>query len=88
MKRKVVVKPLKKRMLHVTWRDSCSLGGRVWQRGKEAEDMKPSVVQSVGFLVAETPISLTLAPHVTDDGDVAGDMCIPKGCIIKRRRLA
>ena len=78
--------------LEVTWRDSvASGGGQTWFTLKEAkrwgrDDLK---FVTVGFFVMEDDDYLVLATSRTarTGGKVGGLWSIPKGCIIKRRKL-
>lgn len=77
------------RLLYVEWLDSCSVVGGVWKRGGAVRDSEPSLVKSVGFVVARDKERIVLAAHVADDGSdyLGGDMCIPRSAVKKVRRL-
>jgi len=73
------------RALYIEWLDASSLTGGVWHSNEDAKDLEVITVTSVGFVVAETKDSITLAPHISTD-EVCGDLCIPK-CAIKKKRI-
>lgn len=69
--------------LYLEWEDSCSLGGRVWHDQKA--DVGTSLCKTAGFVIKEDNKSITIASHITPEGDMAGDITIPKRAITKRR---
>lgn len=80
------------RILIVTWRDSVSsTGGPTWFSPEEAKVWGEDDITfcTVGFFVMEDEHNLVLAPSIVDrsHGKVGGLWSIPKGCIIKRRKL-
>lgn len=77
---------MNRKLVHVTWADSASYDAG-WKSNGKVADMVPSYIDSVGWVVAETDGHLTLGAHISDQGHVTGEMCIPKGCILKRRRV-
>ena len=73
--------------LYLEWDDSSSLGGRgVWRR----QDEKPVslMCKTAGFVISEDAKSITIAGHITPEGDMAGEITIPKCAITKRRILS
>lgn len=75
------------KILEVTWQDSCS-STQSWTKRDEALEWGESgvVARTVGFFVAENEDWLTLAASCHDD-QYGGLWNIPKGCIVRRRRL-
>jgi len=81
-------------MLHVTWIDSEShvdergSTGGVWvekdQLVKELEEV--SLCTTIGFVIAENEVWLQLANSIAN-GDVGGDLRIPKAAIQTRVEL-
>lgn len=71
---------------YIEWLDSHSthLPG-TWHE-PEALSNKITVIYSVGFILKESSKSVTLVSSVTE-GQVAGDITIPKVAIIKRKRI-
>lgn len=77
---------------YVLWSDSCVSGQGPWH---SAEDLKEwlgerHLIESVGFLIFESKDHIVLAGsrHGVDEGlRTADEMKIPKGCIIRRKRL-
>jgi hypothetical protein len=74
------------RILIVTWNDSCSLRNG-WKDTAEVAAMSPCSIESIGFVVSDTKSHVTLASSLDDQGHAEGEMCIPKGCIVRKRRL-
>lgn len=70
----------KRRLLQVTWNDSCGLRNG-WRGGTEVGDMVPSRIESVGFVVSDTVTHITLTASVDEFDNMCGEICIPKGCI-------
>jgi hypothetical protein len=80
------------RLLEVTWLDSISSGGQqTWFTPEEAIawGREELIFQSVGYVVMEDETNLVLATSRTAQagGKVGGLWSIPKGSIVKRRRL-
>lgn len=76
------------KMLYVEWEDSISYGGgRTWNSKADIETNESyRMCQTVGFVVKETKVCLTLAGGKgAQDSSFAGDITIPKCAIIKRR---
>ena len=69
--------------LYLEWEDSCSLGGRVWH--DQDAHVSTSICMTTGFVIKEGKQSITIASHITPQGDMAGDITIPKRAITKRR---
>jgi len=83
---------MKRRILEVTWRDSMASGGQqTWFNPDEALDWGKDDLQitNVGYVVMEDGNYLVLSSSQTAraGGKVGGLWSIPKGSIIKRRRL-
>jgi hypothetical protein len=76
----------KRKLVIVTWADSAAFDAG-WKDDTKVERMAPSRITSVGWLMAETKTHVTLAAHITSEGHVTGEMCIPRGCVLKRRAV-
>ena len=72
--------------LYIEWEDSCSLKGGIWHR--QEDPIAPIICKTAGFVIEENKRSITIASHVTTDGDMAGDITIPKRAITMRRILS
>lgn len=68
---------------YVEWHDACGQSG--WMNAEDAKD--PMQVRSVGIVMKETPLALSLSPGITEDGQFMGFITIPKGWIRKRKKL-
>lgn len=78
----------KRRLLQVTWIDSCSIDGAgTWKDIDRVAGMAPCRVESVGWVIAEHSDFITLAASVDRDDHASGEICIPKGCIVRKRLL-
>ena len=83
---KVVPVGSKSSLYVVDWWDHCSSSGS-WSSLEQVKAMAPVLIRSVGFIVAETKDTITLVAHSDSIGhNVAGDICILKACI-KRKKL-
>jgi len=70
----------------IEWRDSCSLRGGVWNDQNDLAQCSPSQCRSVGWVVSENKMSITLAAHASET-QASGDMCIPKTAVVRRWTL-
>lgn len=70
-------------LLWIEWVDSVG-SGVVWTLLEDAPMGDKMGVTSIGWLICETPESITIAAHFGAVGVVSGDMTIPK-CAIKGR---
>lgn len=74
-------------ILRVEWVDSVSPSEASWQSHEQVEDLSKGLsCTSVGLLVREDKISLTLAGSWSDV-DYHGLMVIPKVAVTKRRKI-
>ncbi len=75
------------RLVRINWKDSCSLvGGGVWSDRDEVKKLKPSDIISVGWVIKENKKKITIAAHFSPY-QASGELCIPKGCIVKIEEL-
>ena len=74
------------KLVYVEWLDAVSIGTGGWVKLRDVEKLTPDLVRSVGWVVEETRDYLTMISH-NGDNEVAGEFCIPKACIRKRRVL-
>ena len=70
-------------MTEIEWIDTLCLSS--WSIADE--DLKCPVVKSVGYMVRETKDTVVLAGMIGEDGTVNAVQVIPKGCIVKRRKV-
>ncbi len=66
-------------IVEIRWVDPASTLG--WR--PPAEDITPSEVHGVGFLVRETEEYVVICGHVSEDGNWADPISIPQGCVVK-----
>lgn len=71
----------------VEWMDSCSLKGGTWNDTEHVEELSPHQVRSVGWLLKEDRDVIVLVPHAAQH-QVSGELCILKGTIVRRWKLA
>ena len=81
-----------KRIYLIEWYDSYSLGDG-WLSVRSLKKPKKMVCVSVGYILKETKDVILIASHITDIrekkclGTTRGILIIPKGTIIKKKRL-
>ena len=74
------------KLVYIKWLDHCSFDANEWHKPEDFKTLEPITVQTVGWVINETPTSLTLV--ATNGGDThTGEMCIIKSCIVKRKGL-
>lgn len=75
------------RMIYVEWYDPTSETDNSWTPVSACVGHL-AVCRSLGFLIKETELTITVAGHVDDDGsDFSGEINIPKACIISIRDI-
>jgi hypothetical protein len=75
-------------LVMVEWRDSASLGGgRPWHPAEACAELEPHTLVSVGWVMVEDAARLVLFAHTDRCSQVAGEICIPKACVVRRWRL-
>jgi len=73
------------KLVHVTWRDSCSPTWK-WQDRDGIEMYGHATCFSVGWLLRDDKTDMVLAASY--GGEDVGDVtAIPKGCVVKVRKL-
>jgi hypothetical protein len=75
---------LKLPLVSVKWQDSYAEHG--WE-SLDSLVMKIATVQSIGYVLKEDKISITLVQSTSDTGAYDHIITIPKGCIIERRKV-
>ncbi len=70
-------------IVEVEWLDSCEFSG--W-RDKDLTGLSLSHVHTVGYLVQETPDSITLVMNISDD-HYGAIWVIPKGSIKSQKKI-
>ena len=68
----------------VEWEDSFGLFG-IWNSRESVEELRPSIITTVGFVVKEEKSHMTLTASVTqgESSDMQGPICIPRRAIKK-----
>ena len=74
-------------LLLIVWADAVT-EGHGWRSLERIRILDPEIIYTVGWLVKETPASITLVSSITSDGDADGDIVLPKGCILQRVLLS
>ena len=72
-------------IIEIEWIDAISLGDD-WVEDEDL-DTKPAPSLSVGYLLAETDLAITIAALVNEEF-FANGITIPKGCIVQVRTLS
>ena len=75
-----------KKLVEVTWLDSCSLEGGVWHSKKTAKRVKPAVCYSAGYVISESKKHITIAAH-DSPYQTCGALTIPRGAITSMKKL-
>jgi len=71
------------KLLLVEWQDTVTIGD--WYGN--LEEIKPSAVEVVGWLVRDTKDFIVLSSMRNLDGLHGSICCIPKGCIVTHKEL-
>lgn len=70
------------RLVIVTWVDPTS-GTHGWKDRADVEKLKPWRCRSVGWIVVDDGETLTIVSTISNtDGDVDGEVCIPRACVL------
>ena len=77
----------KRKAVIVDWVDSCSFGRQAWRPREESEQITPSNIQSVGFVLTEDKTRIVLTGSLDEEDHASGCHTIPRGCIRRMRRL-
>jgi hypothetical protein len=76
-------------LVHVQWYDHNSFSFNVWRSLNEFDDPAPMLVDSVGYVVSETPEVLAIAAHAAfETNNFTGEMMIVKNAIKKIKILS
>lgn len=74
------------RLVLIEWLDAYSA-----ESGWKTEDVlvaqRPIKIKSVGYIAADDPMFITLASSIAADGDMDGDITIPRGMVVEIRDL-
>ena len=71
--------------LRIDWIDSVTWSN-LWMDDKELAELELRPIVSRGELVKETPVAIFLAQSITDN-EHRNIIGIPKGCILKQRKI-
>jgi len=71
----------KDRLVKVCWNDPQTIGGK-WVPLKDVQDSRPMGIITYGIVVYEDDHLMNLVSSLTNDGDVDGDICLPKSLIV------
>lgn len=74
------------KLVHVIWLDAVSDDKPGWKPRKKIRKQKPARIESVGWVLRKTKHHLTLVSSI-DKRDCDGDTTIPRGMVLKVRRL-
>lgn len=77
----------KRKLLYIEWMDAKSEGEKGWKGMADLEG-NPMLCFSIGWVLHENALAITLASSLTDDGeDYDGDVTIPKSWILNSREI-
>lgn len=74
------------KLVHVVWLDAISDDKPGWKPRKKIRRQKPARIESVGWVEKEKKRYITLVSSI-DKRDCDGDVTIPRGMILKMRKL-
>lgn len=69
----------------VKWRDSFTLSG--WKSIDDPRHSEVAVITSVGWLIKQTPRTLTLTTSISECGNVTDAIAIPREAVMKMTKL-
>jgi hypothetical protein len=72
-------------LVEVAWTDCCTYSG--WRDADEAIEYKIMQCKSVGYLLDKSPVMISIAQSLADNGEVAEVTCIPAEVVIEVREL-
>lgn len=84
---------MKNKLYYIQWEDHFGSTEQVWRKYEdiEEEDLRPLLIESVGWVRYETPKVIGVVPHkYQDESDIMcgqGEIFILKNCIKKKRHL-
>jgi hypothetical protein len=73
------------KLVEIEWIDSCSYRG--WQKGDFHLDIDPLPCKTIGYLVRDDKVCMTVVQTVSADDARAESMTIPRACVKKVRCL-
>ncbi len=73
------------KVVYLEWIDSTS-HGNTWTSKKSVEELTPEKIQTIGYLIKETPHHITIVTSLSEY-QYGGDICIPKFAITKRKYI-
>lgn len=85
---------MKRKLVFIKWVDSHSSNG-AWRKIEDiVADNHPLHIDSIGWLIAETNVNVTIVPHMhsPEHDDIlvthgCGEITIPKVAILKRKNI-
>lgn len=75
------------KLVYIRWLDHVGWTQNNWHDIDDTKLLTPSVIDTVGWIVKETKKHIIVASIITDNGNTNGEICIIKGCIVKRKNL-
>ena len=70
----------------VVWHDITG-NDQPWMDRDEAEELKPAIIMSVGTVVNETEVFITIAGSMGIEGELGNVNCIPKAVVVRQVEL-
>jgi hypothetical protein len=70
-------------LVKITWLDALSHGNAGWNARKDIEEQEPVEIVSTGYLLVDKKSHVTVVGSMTADGDVGGDMTIPRKMVLR-----
>ena len=72
-------------LYQIKWLDACAAGS--WKHLDDPIDANGSEIHSVGWLIKETPKVYVLAQQMSNRGNYADTITIPKGWLLKKTKM-
>ena len=73
------------KIVEVEWEDSCTEGG--WQRKGIAKEHTVSKCKTAGYLLSKNKERVVISQSMSDTGNVAEQIAIPRKCINSIKEL-
>lgn len=75
-------------LVEVTWEDICTYSDNKWRKREfVVDDLTPTNVKTVGYIVKSTKKFLVLASTVSEFDDTLHTIVIPRGTVLSVKKL-
>ncbi len=70
----------------IKWIDARGVSSE-WECLKDIKNMELCNITSAGIVIKEDDTKVIIVSHIEGDETACGAMCIPKACIIERKKI-